>query len=106
MTKRRGFRDGGIDQRGEDSWRLRYRVNGQRFTKTFRGSKSEAQRALRDLLHAGDTGEHVDPDKMTVGQWIEHWISIGCPGNKKRREVGQRAIDVIPSSCAGMWCQR
>ena len=30
---------------------------------------------------------------MTLGQWIEHWISIGCPGNKKRREVGQRTIE-------------
>jgi integrase len=30
---------------------------------------------------------------MTVGQWVEHWISIGCPGNRKRREVGQRTIE-------------
>ncbi len=30
---------------------------------------------------------------MTLGQWIEHWISIGCPGNKRRREVGQRTIE-------------
>lgn len=93
MTKRRGHGDGAIDQRGENSWRLRYRVNGKRYTKTVQGTKTEAQKALRDLMHTGDTGEHVEPDKMTVGQWIEHWISIGCPGNKKRREVGQRALE-------------
>jgi integrase len=93
MSKKRGFRDGGIDARGENSWRLRFRINGKRFTKTVRGTKTEAQKALRDLLHAGDTGDHVAPEKMTLGQWIEHWISIGCPGDKRRREVGQRSIE-------------
>jgi integrase len=93
MTKRRTYRDGGIDQRGEKSWRLRYRVNGRRFTKTMHGTKSEAQKALRDLLHSGDTGEHVAPDKMTLGQWIEHWVSIGCPGNKRRKQVGQGSLE-------------
>jgi integrase len=93
MTNRRTYRDGGIDQRGEKSWRLRYRVNGRRYTKTMHGTKSEAQKALRDLLHSGDTGEHVAPDKMTLGQWIDHWVSIGCPGNKRRKEVGQRTLE-------------
>ncbi len=87
---KRGYRSGSLDARGKDSWRLRYRINQKSFTKTVRGSKTEAQRALRQLLHAGDTGEHVTPDKMTLGQWIEHWITIGCPGNKRRREVGER----------------
>jgi integrase len=45
------------------------------------------------LLHAGDTGEHVAPGKMTLGQWINHWIEIGAPCNKQRREVGQRSIE-------------
>jgi integrase len=93
MTKRRAYRDGGIDQRGENSWRLRYRVNGQRFTKAFHGSKTEAQKALRDLLHSGDTGSHVAPDKVTLGQWVDHWVSIGCPGNKRRKQVGQRSLE-------------
>jgi integrase len=93
MIKKRAYRDGGIDRRGENSWRLRYRINGQRFTKTVQGTKSEAQKILRDLLHAGDTGGHVAPDKMTVAGWVEHWISIGAPGNKRRKEVGQRSIE-------------
>jgi integrase len=93
MSKRRGFRDGGIDARGENSWRIRFRVNTRRFTKTVKGPKSTAQKALRDLLHASDTGAHVAPDKVTLGLWIDHWISIGAPGNKRRREVGQRSIE-------------
>ena len=93
MSKKRAYGAGGIDARGENSWRLRYRVNGRSFTKTIHGNKSEAQKALRDLLHAGDTGEHVAPDKMTLGKWIDHWIAIGAPGNKRRREVGRRSIE-------------
>jgi integrase len=93
MTRKRSHGDGGIDQRGENIWRLRYRIGGRRFTKTLRGTRSEAQKMLRQLLHAGDAGEHVEPDKMTVGQWIEHWISIGCPGNKRRKQVGERSTE-------------
>lgn len=93
MTSRRTHGDGGIDARGENSWRLRYRVNGRRFTKSFRGNKTEALKELRRLLRAADTGEHITPDKMTVAQWIDHWISIGAPGNKRRREVGQRTVE-------------
>ena len=93
MSKKRGYGEGQIVQRGENTWLCRYRVGGRRLAKTVRGTKTEAQRALRDLLHAGDKGEHVEPDKLTLGQWIDHWISIGCPGNKRRREVSTRAIE-------------
>jgi integrase len=93
MSKKRAYGAGGLDARGENSWRLRYRVNGKSFSKTVHGTKSEAGKALRALLHAGDTGEHVAPDKITLRAWIEHWISIGCPGNKRRRQVGERSIE-------------
>lgn len=93
MTRRRAYGDGGIDARGENTWRLRYRINGKRFTKTVRGTKTEAQKALRDMLHAGDTGDHVAPDKITLGKWVDHWVSIGCPGNKRRKQVGQRSLE-------------
>lgn len=93
MAKRRGHGDGAIDARGENIWRLRYRVDGRRFTKTVRGTKGEAHKMLRELLHAGDKGEHVAPDKVTVRSWVDHWVSIGCPGNKRRKQVGQRSIE-------------
>jgi hypothetical protein len=93
MTKKREHGDGAIDQRGENSWRLRYRISGKRYSKAFHGTKSEAQRALRDLLHAGDKGEHVAPDKLTVKQWVDHWLSIGAPGGKRRQEVGARSLE-------------
>jgi len=26
-------------------------------------------------------------------EWVGHWVSIGCPGSKRRKEVGQRSIE-------------
>ncbi len=92
MNKRRGFSEGAIDRRGEDSWRLRYRVNGRRFTKTVHGTKSGAQKELRRLLHSGDLGTHIAPNRITLTQWAEQWISSGAPGRRQRR-VGQRTIE-------------
>lgn len=71
MTKRRGAREGSIDQRGEGAWRLRYRIAGKRFTVTVRGTKREAQTKLRELLHSGDVGEHVEPSRITLAQWVD-----------------------------------
>jgi integrase len=87
---KRAFGDGAIEARGENTWRLRYRIKGQRFTRTVHGSKSDALKALRDLLHAGDVGTHVAPARLTVGQWTEHWLGAGCPG-QRRKEIGARA---------------
>jgi integrase len=91
MSKR-SHGDGGIDTRGEDVHRLRYRVDGKRFTKTFHGSLGEARKELRRLVRSGDTGEHVAPDKITVANWIEEWIKAGAPGRKKKR-VSQRTLE-------------
>jgi integrase len=91
MTKR-SHGDGAIDTRGENTHRLRYRIDGKRFTKTFHGNLSEARKELRGLVRSGDTGEHVDPTKMSVGQWIDQWIEAGAPGRKKKR-VGQRTLE-------------
>jgi integrase len=82
---RRGYGDGGIDARGEDVWRLRYRVDGQRYSVTFKGTRAAARAELRRLLREGDVGQHVPPDRMTVAQWLGHWIGLGCPGRRQER---------------------
>lgn len=92
MANRRDHGDGSIDKRGDDTFRLRYRIGGRRFTKTFHGTATEARKELRRLLRDGDTGDHVDPTKITVGQWIDTWIASGAPG-RKRKKVGQRTLE-------------
>jgi integrase len=90
--KKREHGDGGIDERGPGTFRLRYRVNGQRFSTTFRGTRAEAKTELRRLIRTGDTGEHIAPDKVTLGAWITHWLDTGAPGRKKKR-AGRRALE-------------
>ena len=93
MSRKRDYGSGAIEARGANSWRLRYRIGGRIFRKMVHGTKSEAAKALRQLLHAGDVGEHVDPSKLTLRSWAEHWLSIGAPGGKRRREVGARSLE-------------
>lgn len=91
-NRKRAHGDGGIDSRGENVHRLRYRVNGRRFTKTIRGTLSDARKELRALLRSGDTGDHVDPSKLKVGDWIDQWIAAGAPGRRKKK-VGQKTLE-------------
>jgi integrase len=92
MTKRRSHGEGTIKQRGENSFRLRYRIGKKRYSETFRGTPAEAKKRLRELLRSGDTGTHIEPTKLTLTQWAEHWLSIGAPGRSKKR-VGRRSLE-------------
>ena len=92
MKGKRSYGNGGIDPRGENTWRLRYYINKKRFAVTFRGTEAEAKKEIRRLLRSGDTGEHIAPDKMTFAQWVEHWICIGAPG-RRRKPVKQRTLE-------------
>src|SRR5258706_14558090 len=77
MARKKGhYGAGSIDKSGENSWRLRYRINGKRYTKVVEGTKTEAAKELRRLLHAGDTGAHVAPDKITLAAWVEQWLAL------------------------------
>jgi integrase len=85
--KRRSHGDGGIDARGENSFRLRYRVRGQRHTTTFHGSLSEARKELRRLLKASDDGVHVAPARTTLADWVREWLEL------RQRSVSAKTIE-------------
>ncbi len=91
-SKKREHGDGGIDERAPGTFRLRYRVNGKRFSVTFRGSRSETKSELRRLIRTGDIGQHIAPDKITLGEWITRWLDAGAPGRKKKR-AGRRTLE-------------
>ena len=85
---------GHIRERSPGSWEIRYQhrdphTGKQRTTtSTVKGKRKDAERELRRRLSAVEDGEHVAPDKVTLAAWAEHWISIGCPG-QRRKKVGQ-----------------
>jgi integrase len=85
MAKRRGFKDGSIDRKNGQIYRLRYSLNGKRYCQPFSGSTAAAKAKLRELLTSADRGEHVEPDKVTLAQWVDQWVKAGCPGRKQKR---------------------
>ena len=73
---------GHIRQRSPGSFELRYTLGtdaatGRRkvVTTTLRGTRKDAEKELRRLLRTVDTGEHVDPTRMTVGEWLNTWLA-------------------------------
>jgi integrase len=77
MTRKKGhYGSGTIAPSGKGSWCIRYRIGGERFSKTVKGTRTEAARELRRLLQAGDDGLHVAPDRITLAQWVADWLAL------------------------------
>jgi integrase len=72
---------GHIRQQGKGSWELKFDLGrdpltGKRITKyaTFRGTKREAKDELTRLLAHRNEGSYVDPTKMTLAEYLHHWL--------------------------------
>jgi integrase len=59
---------------------------------TFHGTKEAARKKLRDLLSSADKGTHVAPDKITLKDWVDHWITAGAPG-RRQKKVNKRTLE-------------
>ena len=73
---------GHIRGRSPGSFEIRYSLGadpatGRRkvATATVRGTRKDAEKELRRLLRAIDTGEHVDPSRITVREWLSKWLA-------------------------------
>jgi integrase len=73
---------GHIRQQGKGSWELKFDLGrdpltGRRITKyaTFRGTKRKAQEELTRLLGQRDQGSYVEPTKMSLAQYLRHWLA-------------------------------
>src|SRR5262249_54987335 len=42
----------------------------------FQGTKREAQAELNRLLSRRNEGTYIDPTKMTVGEYLQHWLVV------------------------------
>jgi hypothetical protein len=72
---------GHLEQRGEDSWRLKVYVGmdgGRRryLTKTFRGIQRDAEHQLNLMLVEVGSGHHVASDP-TFADLVDKWRAIG-----------------------------
>jgi integrase len=73
--------NGHIRERSPGSFEVRYTLGtdaatGKRktVTVTVRGSRKDAEKELRQRLSSIDNNEHVDPTRITVGQWLTTWL--------------------------------
>jgi integrase len=84
---------GHLRRRGKNSWRLKFDqgrdpATGKRKVQyvTVRGGKREAQAKLHELLVGVDKGQYVEPNKITVGDYVldrvKQWEIIGRPGEQ------------------------
>lgn len=83
---------GHIRSQGKGSWELKFdlgrdAISGKRISKyvTFHGNKRQAQAELTRLLAQRDAGSYVDPTKMTVAEYLQHWLAADVD-----RRVGRR----------------
>jgi integrase len=89
------MRRGSIKQRSPGSYRLR--VTGKRIvaTATIRGTRNDAKRELTKLLRLVDTNEHVEPSRMTVAQWLEHWIEAVRAAEEVSPKTHERYAEIV-----------
>jgi hypothetical protein len=83
MTRRRGNGEDSVYKDG-DRWRgavsLGYDANGHRVRKQVSGrTRAETVEKLRKLCQQADTGI-VPDDHLTVGAFLDRWLSVNIPG--------------------------
>jgi integrase len=95
-------RTGHIRQRSAASFELRYSFGRsattgkwRRLTTTVHGSRKDAERELRRLLHSLDTGEHIEPTRMTVREWLAQWL------DSVRAEIAPKSYERYADIVAG-----
>ena len=82
---------GHIRERSPGSWELRYSLevdpatgNRRTVTTTVKGRRRDAEKELRRLLGTVDTGEHVDPTRMTLRAWLAKWLEAVDKRSRQR----------------------
>ncbi len=73
--------EGHIRQRSDNSFEIRYSlgtdpVTGKWKVKTvtFKGTRKEVNGELQRILKALNTGDYVEPTKLTTGEYLKQWI--------------------------------
>ena len=88
---RRAKGAGSIRQRTKGSWQVRYdgpsdaNGNTPKISETVRGSRRDAERALRERVGIIEDGTYVEKSKETVTGFMERWLTIYASTNTTPR---------------------
>jgi integrase len=106
--------DGSI-VRDETSWTIVVPAGGgRRITRTFSGSRRDAERAERDLRAAVQAGRWAEIDRtrqratITLDQVAKEWLEAGMPkpGGRPRTEPQQKRLKVFLRTALAWWGSR
>ena len=81
MAKRRAHGEGSISQRKNGTWYARYTAGfdpgtGKQIQKSVYGkTQKEVAQMLKKITSALDEGTFIEPSKMTIGTWLDIWLS-------------------------------
>ena len=78
--KRGNYGSGSIEQRGPGRFRLTHYVGGKRHREWINGTRSDANRRLRELTARADAGEHVPSSRTTLEAWVTEWLTLLARG--------------------------
>lgn len=76
-TRRRGY----VGRKGSNTWLVRitlgYDANGKQrsHSETVHGTKAQAEQVLSRLLREIDTGALMEPTRLSVGEYLERFVS-------------------------------
>ena len=91
---------GHIRRRGRRSWAIVIDVgrdpNGKRRQRwhTVQGTKRDAERELARLVHSLNTGEYVEPNKLTVAEYLQRWLVDYAKPNTSTR-THERYAEIV-----------
>jgi len=66
---------GSVRQRSDGRWEARYSTPEGKQKSVYGKTEKEVTAKLRGVLHDLDTGTWREPSKMTVGEWLDTWLS-------------------------------
>ncbi len=80
--KRRANNEGSIYQRKSDGrWVVHFPMPGRsKPIVAYCKSEQEAVEKLHELITAYKTGTYVDPNDITLGEWLQRWMSVYMEG--------------------------
>jgi len=98
---------GHIQQRGKNSWRLKFDAGrdektGKRKTQfhTFRGTKREAQVKLAELIASVSQAKYVEPNKVTVAEWVRGRVDVWESAGDISARTAQRYRQLVENQIA------
>jgi integrase len=80
--------NGHIEKRYKSSWTVVIRLDPdpltgerKRLSRSVKGKRADAERVMAEMLHQLQTGTFVENDSLTVGEFLEKWLSVYCKPN-------------------------